>query len=247
MENSFLEYLKEYNQYKRMTDPEYIKRREIEDRRYELLCRTHRDEEKRELWSIIFEQFNKDNFPDDEQKIKDSLNKAMDEKLTKHYSKINEIYKSITRERTKEIVNKLDYMIHAYYNHFKLSAKSKKKNDNALISARILNNKQFPEASTIATIYTVYGAICLMYRYYKNDPNSIFEWHLLSNFYSAANISTNDVKKGIGCNDTEIEEAYNFLMNLSNEEIEQRINNNIVNGAPLDTHSPYYYKNISNS
>ena len=243
MELSFAEYMKQYNQYKKMTDPEYIKRREIENKRYELLCRTHREEEKRDLWAIRFNQFLKDNYPEDEQKRKDSLNKAMDEKLSKHYGKINKIYKSITRERTKEIVNKLDYMIHTYYNHFKLNAKEKKKNDNALISTRILNNKNFPEASTIATIYTVYGAICLMHRYYKNNPNSIFEWHLLSNFYSAATISTGDVKKGIGCDDKEIEDAYNFLMNLPNEEIEQRINNNIVDGKPLDTQSPYYRKN----
>ena len=235
MNIAFAEYMDQYNQYKKMIDPEHIKRIERDNKRYELLCRTHRDEEKRELWAIRFNQFFKDNFPEDEQNRKDTLKKAMDDKLSKIYDKINKVYKSITRDRTKEIVKKLDYMIHTYYNHFKLNPKERKKNDNALISTRILNNKNFPEASTIATIYTIYGSICLMHRYYKDKPDSIFEWHLLSNFYSAANISTGDVKKGIGCDDKEIDEAYNFLMNLSNEEIEQRICNNIVNGEPLDT------------
>lgn len=237
--DDFKNYKQAYEEYKKMTDPEYIKARDIAYEAYQQKCRNNRIEERNQVWKMVYA----DRFPEDEQKRKEQTDKMMDEKLSKIYDKINKIYKSMTRERTKNIVNKLDYMAHAYHNHFKLSNKAKKKNDNALISARILNNKNFPEASTLATIYTIWGNVCLMYSFYQKDPNSIFEWRHLCDFYGCATIAKNDVKKGIGCDDKEVDEAYNFLMNLSNEEIEERICNNIVDGEALDTQSPYYYKN----
>ena len=239
MSSNFYEYAEQYKRYKKMMNPEYIKQQEQYNENYKRLCEIHRNEEKQIIWKKKIDVLFAEMFPDYEQKRKEGQAKMVDEKLNSHYDKINKVYKTMTRERTKDIVNKLDDMIHAYYNHLHLNAKQKRKNDNALISSRILNNKSCPEAATIPTIYTLYGAICLMYRFYKKDPDSLFDTMYLHDFYPCVVVISNEnVKKGIGCDDTEIEEAYNFLMNLSNEEIEKRICNNIKDGIPIDTQSP---------
>ena len=82
--------------------------------------------------------------------------------------------------------------------------------------------------------------MCLMYKFYKKDPNNIFNWALFGDFYSCRTIMDHNSNKGLGIDDKEIEEAYDFLMNLSDEEIEKRICNNIIDGQPVDTKRTHY-------
>ena len=165
---------------------------------------------------------------------------SVEEIMDKCYGRINKFNDSITRERTKRIVEKLNYMAQALFDHFKWNSKKRKHNDKALITYRILNNPDLPEAGTVPTIYSLYGAMCLMYKFYKKDPNNIFNWALFGDFYPCRTIMDHNSNKGLGIDDKEIEEAYDFLMNLSDEEIEKRICNNIIDGQPVDTKRTHY-------
>ena len=77
--------------------------------------------------------------------------------LKRIYKKINKQYKSITREIIDEIVRKFDDLADVYINEEKLlSNKEKESLNDSLLTKKILNNGEYNEAASIATVLKFY-------------------------------------------------------------------------------------------
>ena len=77
------------------------------------------------------------------------LHKEPEQHLEDLYKRINVYYKTITREMINQIVHRIDDISDLYFETCfpDLNSKQKRKNENNLLTKRILNNKTINEAS----------------------------------------------------------------------------------------------------
>ena len=82
------------------------------------------------------------------------LHKEPEQHLEDLYKRINVYYETITREMINQIVHRIDDISDLYFEicYPDLNSKQKMKNENNLLTKRILNNKTINEASTFDTV-----------------------------------------------------------------------------------------------
>ena len=150
------------------------------------------------------------------------VSKDLDMKLTKIYKLINKQYKSITRDLVKEIVLKFDDFADVYINESHLTNKEKDSLNNELLTKKILDNREYNEAASIATILNfILNMFIFMNIYESNEPERLFKGYTLSDWLitNIHKASLEDVKYNTNFNDKNIIEVYNRFMNINNDDI----------------------------
>ncbi len=99
-----------------------------------------------------------------------------EEAMNRLYKRINKEYKTITREMVNDIVHRIDEITDLYMDYCfpNLNDKAKRKNENALLTKRILRNEKCPEASTFDTVLNFICAVFHFLYAYDNEPHKIF-------------------------------------------------------------------------
>lgn len=150
------------------------------------------------------------------------VSKDLDMKLTKIYKLINKQYKSITRDLVKEIVLKFDDFADVYINESHLTNKEKESLNNELLTKKILDNREYNEAASIATILNfILNMFIFMNIYESNEPERLFKGYTLSDWLitNIHKASLADVKYNTNFNDKNIIDVYNRFMNINNDDI----------------------------
>lgn len=150
------------------------------------------------------------------------VSKDLDMKLTKIYKLINKQYKSITRDLVKEIVLKFDDFADVYINESHLTNKEKESLNNELLTKKILDNREYNEAASIATILNfILNMFIFMNIYESNEPERLFKGYTLSDWLitNIRKASLEDVKYNTNFNDKNIIDVYNRFMNINNDDI----------------------------
>lgn len=93
------------------------------------------------------------------------------------YERVNKYYKTVNREMINQIVHRIDDIADIYFDlcHSDLNPQQKRKNENNLLTKRILSNKDINEA---ATLDTVLNFICAVFHFmyaYKHEPARVFQ------------------------------------------------------------------------
>lgn len=146
----------------------------------------------------------------------------IDMKLTKIYKLINKQYKSITRDLVKEIVLKFDDFADVYINESHLTNKEKESLNNELLTKKILDNREYNEAASIATILNfILNMFIFMNIYESNEPERLFKGYTLSDWLitNIHKASLEDVKYNTNFNDKNIIDVYNRFMKINNDDI----------------------------
>ena len=150
------------------------------------------------------------------------VSKDLDMKLTKIYKLINKQYKSITRDLVKEIVLKFDDFADVYISESHLTNKEKESLNNELLTKKILDNREYNEAASIATILNfILNMFIFMNIYESNEPERLFKGYTLSDWLitNIRKASLEDVKYNTNFNDKNIIDVYNRFMNINNDDI----------------------------
>ena len=150
------------------------------------------------------------------------VSKDLDMKLTKIYKLINKQYKSITRDLVKEIVLKFDDFADVYISESHLTNKEKESLNNELLTKKILDNREYNEAASIATILNfILNMFIFMNIYESNEPERLFKGYTLSDWIitNIRKASLEDVKYNTNFNDKNIIDVYNRFMNINNDDI----------------------------
>ena len=150
------------------------------------------------------------------------VSKDLDMKLTKIYKLINKQYKSITRDLVKEIVLKFDDFADIYINESHLTNKEKDSLNNELLTKKILDNREYNEAASIATILNfILNMFIFMNIYESNEPERLFKGYTLSDWLitNIRKASLEDVKYNTNFNDKNIIDVYNRFMKINNDDI----------------------------
>lgn len=147
-----------------------------------------------------------------------------EELLEKLYKKINEHFETIDRDMINQIVHRIDYISNMYFEICYPGLKRKSKNENNLITKRILNNKTYNEA---ATFNTVLNFICAVHHFiwaYDNEPHKLFHHCNLTDWMICA-VRKVDLreKKYFIYNDDTIPDTVNRFLNIDDDEIERLI------------------------
>ena len=143
-------------------------------------------------------------------------------KLTKIYKLINKQYKSITRDLVKEIVLKFDDFADVYINESHLTNKENESLNNELMTKKILDNGEYNEAASIATILNfILNMFIFMNIYESNEPERLFKGYTLSDWLitNIHKASLEDVKYNTNFNDKNIIDVYNRFMKINNDDI----------------------------
>ena len=146
----------------------------------------------------------------------------IDMKLTKIYKLINKQYKSITRDLVKEIVLKFDDFADVYISESHLTNKEKESLNDELLTKKILDNGEYNEAASIATILNfILNMFIFMNIYESNEPERLFKGYTLSDWLitNIRKASLEDVKYNTNFNDKNIIDVYNRFMNINNDDI----------------------------
>ena len=146
----------------------------------------------------------------------------IDMKLTKIYKLINKQYKSITRDLVKEIVLKFDDFADVYISESHLTNKEKESLNNELLTKKILDNREYNEAASIATILNfILNMFIFMNIYESNEPERLFKGYTLSDWLitNIRKASLEDVKYNTNFNDKNIIDVYNRFMKINNDDI----------------------------
>ena len=88
--------------------------------------------------------------------------------MDKLYEKINNDYPSLTREMTDSIVRKFDEIQDMWFDRFDMNDKENRKNDNNLLTKRILKSK-IGEASTFNTVHNFYTAVYIFNNLFNDE------------------------------------------------------------------------------
>lgn len=150
------------------------------------------------------------------------VSKDLDMKLTKIYKLINKQYKSITRDLVKEIVLKFDDFADVYISESHLTNKEKESLNNELLTKKILDNREYNEAASIATILNfILNMFIFMNIYESNEPERLFKGYTLSDWLitNIRKASLEDVKYNTNFNDKNIIDVYNRFMKINNDDI----------------------------
>ena len=150
------------------------------------------------------------------------VSKDLDMKLTKIYKLIYKQYKSITRDLVKEIVLKFDDFADIYINESHLTNKEKDSLNNELMTKKILDNREYNEAASIATILNfILNMFIFMNIYESNEPERLFKGYTLSDWLitNIHKASLEDVKYNTNFNDKNIIDVYNRFMKINNDDI----------------------------
>ena len=109
--------------------------------------------------------------------------------MNKLYIKVNKYYKTINRIMIDKIVHRMDEIADMYFNiRFpEMNPKDRSKNENALMTKRILSNKLCQEASTFDTVLNFVCAVHHFMWIYDNEPNRLFNHWNLSDWMICAN------------------------------------------------------------
>lgn len=149
-----------------------------------------------------------------------------EQELEKIYKKVNEHFETITREMINQIVHQIDYISDMYFEicYPDLNSQQKMKNENNLITKRILNSKNFNEA---ATFDTVLNFICAVHHFiwtYDNEPHRLFHHSVLTDWMICGIRKVNlEEKKYFIYNDDTIPDTVNRFLNIDDDEIKRLI------------------------
>ena len=150
--------------------------------------------------------------------------------LTKIYNAINKEYKSITRELVDEIVRKFDDFADVYIKESHLNNKEKESLNDALLTKKILNNGDYNEAATIATILNFILNMFLFMNIYESDePERLFKGYTLGNWLmtSIHKASLSDVKYNPNMNDENIIDTFNRFIKITDDDISKLVKKSI--------------------
>ena len=143
--------------------------------------------------------------------------------LTRIYKAINKQYKSITREMIDEIVRKFDDFADVYINEAKhLTTKEKESLNDALLTKKILNNGEYNEAASIATILNfILNMFLFMNVYESNEPERLFKGYTLGDWLmtSIHKSSLSDVKYNKNMNDENIINTFSRFIKITDDDI----------------------------
>ena len=152
------------------------------------------------------------------------------DKLDRIYEKINKHYKTINREMTKNIVNKMNDIIDVWYEVMRFKPREIEKNNKNIIVKCVLNNPTCNEASTFDTILNFVCAIHHFMYIYDTEPKKLFhhsnltDWMICSTFKVKIYREVKNETYIQACfNDDTIPETYQRFMELSLEEIKSLI------------------------
>ena len=142
--------------------------------------------------------------------------------LTRIYKAINKQYKSITREMIDEIVRKFDDFADVYIKESHLNNKEKESLNDALLTKKILNNGEYNEAASIATILNFILNMFLFMKIYESDePERLFKGYTLGDWLmtSIHKSSLSDVKNNPNMNDNNIINTFNRFIKITDDDI----------------------------
>ena len=143
--------------------------------------------------------------------------------MDKLYEKINNDYLSLTREMTDSIVRKFDEIQDMWFDRFDMNDKEKRKNDNNLLTKRILKSK-IGEASTFNTVHNFYTAVYIFNNLFNDERErkSMFNGR---NEYDFILCAVRDVdmklKKIFLLQDDTVEDEVNEFLNRDLNEIDE--------------------------
>ena len=151
--------------------------------------------------------------------------------LTQKYKLINKQYKSITRELVDEIVRKFDDFADVYIKEARhLSTKEKESLNETLLTKKILNNGDYNEAASIATILNFILNMFLFMKIYESDePERLFKGYTLADWLITTihKATLSDVKYNINMNDENIINTFNRFIKISDDDISKLVNKSI--------------------
>ena len=143
--------------------------------------------------------------------------------LTRIYKAINKQYKSITRELVDEIVRKFDDFADVYiHESTHLTKKEKESLNDVLLTKKILNNGDYNEAASIATILNfILNMFLFMNVYESNEPERLFKGYTLGDWLmtSIHKSSLSDVKNNPNMNDNNIINTFNRFIKITDNDI----------------------------
>lgn len=149
-----------------------------------------------------------------------------EEVLKKLYKKINEHFKTIDRDMINQIVHRIDYISDMYFEicYPDINPKKQNKNENNLITKRILNSKTINEPSSFNTILNFICAVHHFIWTYDNEPHRLFHHTVISDWMICA-VRKVDLreKKYFIYNDDTITDTVNRFLNIDDDEIERVI------------------------
>ena len=142
------------------------------------------------------------------------------------YDRINKYYTTVNREMINRIVHRIDEITDMYFEICfpDMNSKQKHKNDNNLMTKRILSNKDINEA---ATLDTVLNFICAVFHFmfaYKHEPARLFHHSNLFDWMICAVRKVDLNKRNMYMyNDNNIPRKVEQFLSISNEEISRLI------------------------
>ena len=142
--------------------------------------------------------------------------------LTTKYKTINKQYKSITRELVDEIVRKFDDIADVYIAESHLKNKVKESLNETLLTKEILNNGDYNEAASIATILNFILNMFLFMKIYESDePERLFKGYTLGDWLmtSIHKFSLLDVKHNPNMNNNNIINTFNRFIKITDDDI----------------------------
>lgn len=150
------------------------------------------------------------------------LHKEPEQHLEDLYKRINEYYETITREMINQIVHRIDDISDLYFEicYPDLNPQQKRKNENNLLTKRILNNKTINEASTFDTVLNFICAVHHFIWTYDNEPHRLFHHAVLSDWMICA-LRKVDLKwkDTFIYNDDTIPDTVNRFLSIDDDEI----------------------------
>ena len=151
--------------------------------------------------------------------------------LTQKYKLINKQYKSITRELVDDIVRKFDDIADVYIHEAKhLTTKEKESLNDALLTKKILNNGDYNEAASIATILNfILNMFLFMNIYESNEPERLFKGYVLADWLITTihKATLSDVKYNKNMNDENIINTFNRFIKITDDDISKLVKKSI--------------------
>ena len=151
--------------------------------------------------------------------------------LTQKYKTINKTYKSITRELVDKIVRKFDDIADVYIHEAKhLTTKEKESLNDALLTKKILNNGDYNEAASIATILNfILNMFLFMNIYESNEPERLFKGYTLADWLITTihKATLSDVKYNKNMNDENIINTFNRFIKITDDDISKLVKKSI--------------------
>ena len=146
----------------------------------------------------------------------------LEEDLNKVYKQINKRYKSITRELVNTIIQRFDDFADIYINESCLNNREKESLNGALLSKRILNNGDYNEAASIATILNFILNMFIFVNVYESDePEKLFKGYVLGEWLMTTihKSSLLDVKNNPNMNDENIINVFNRFIKITDDDM----------------------------